>query len=111
MKLPLTKFSCAGILAASGLGIVLFFAAAAPLRAENDCQKRIARTDHKLHEAVEHHGWDSPQAAKYRSELAAARSYCWDHSHRWWDEDEHRWRTERDWDDHDHDHPRDHDHQ
>jgi hypothetical protein len=24
--------------------------------------------------------------------------------HRWWDEHEHRWHTERDWDDHDHGH-------
>ena len=91
---------------------------AAPVRADEDCQKRIIRADHKLHEAAEHHGWDSPQVAKYRHELAEARAWCWEHSHRWWDEDGHRWRTDRDWDDHDHDrhdhdheHDRDHDHQ
>jgi len=43
----------------------------------------IAKADHKLHEAVEHHGWNE--------------------RHRWWDEDGHRWHSDRDWDDHDHD--------
>jgi hypothetical protein len=50
------------------------------------CQRRIAKADHKLHEAVEHHGWRE--------------------RHRWWDEDAHRWHTDRDWDEHDHDHDR-----
>jgi hypothetical protein len=50
------------------------------------CQRRIAKADHKLHRAVEHHGWNE--------------------RHRWWDEDGHRWHTDRDWDDHDHDRDR-----
>ena len=107
MKSPFYLFAVRNLTASVVLAAALFFAGASKLRAEDNCQKRIAHADHKLHEAVEHHGWDSPQAAKYRSELAAARSYCWDHSHRWWDEDEHRWRTDHDWDDHDHDHPHD----
>jgi hypothetical protein len=85
----------------------LLFAGATAVRAD-DCQKRTIRADHKLHEAAEHHGWDSPEAVHWRQELAAARAYCWEHSHRWWDEDGHRWRTEHDWDDHDHDHDHDH---
>jgi hypothetical protein len=89
-------------IAASALTASLLLAAA-PLRAD-DCQKRIINADHKLHEAAEHHGWDSPEAAKYRAELNAARSYCWDHNHRWWSEDDHKWHTEHDWDEHDHDH-------
>jgi hypothetical protein len=36
--------------------------------------------------------------------LEAARSYCWDHGKRWWDEDGKRWHTEKDWDGHDHEH-------
>src|SRR5271155_3565099 len=68
------------------------------VRADDDCQKRIVRADHKLQEAVEHHGWDSPQAAHFRQDLAAARAWCWDHNHRWWDEDGNRWHTDRDWD-------------
>ena len=40
--------------------------------------------------------------AKARERLSSARAWCWDHGHRWWDEDAKAWRTER-WDDHDHD--------
>ena len=82
----------------------LFGAAAPPVRADNDCQKRIIKADHKLHEAIEHHGWQSSQAEHWRHELAEARAHCWEHDHRWWDEDAHRWHTDRDWDEHDHDH-------
>jgi hypothetical protein len=35
--------------------------------------------------------------------LHEARERCWRERHQWWDEHEHRWRTERDWDEHDHD--------
>jgi hypothetical protein len=82
---------------------VLLFAGATAVRAD-DCQKRTMHADHKLHEAVVHHGWQSPEADHWRHELAAARAFCWEHSHRWWDEDGHRWRSEHDWDEHDHDH-------
>jgi len=81
----------------------LLLAGATAVRAD-DCQKRIIKADHKLHEAIDKHGWQSSQAEHWRHELAEARSYCWEHGHRWWDEDGHRWHTERDWDDHDHDH-------
>ncbi len=84
----------------------LLFAGEKTLRADDDCQRRIARADHKLHEAAEHHGWDSPQAQHWSHELHEAREYCYEHKHRWWDEDEHRWHSDRDWDDHDHDHDR-----
>jgi hypothetical protein len=87
----------------------MLLAGASAVRADNACQKRISKADHKLHEAVEKHGWKSPQAERRRHELADARAYCWEHGRRWWDEDGHRWHTERDWDDHDHDHDRDHD--
>jgi hypothetical protein len=72
-------------------------------RANEECQERLVHADHKLHEAIEHHGYESRQADHWRHELREAREYCWEHSHRWWDEDGHRWHTERDWDDHDHD--------
>jgi hypothetical protein len=70
----------------------------------DDCQKRTMNADHKLHEAIKNHGPDSPDAQHWRHELAEARSYCWDHEHKWWDEDAHSWRDEHNWDDHDHDH-------
>ena len=97
-------------LAAAALAAVLLFAAAPPLRADNhNCQHRIAVADHHLDQAVARHGWRSRQADRARHELRQARENCWNANHRWWDEHEHRWHTERDWDDHDHDHDMDHD--
>jgi hypothetical protein len=103
-------------LAAVTLAGALMLIGAPAVRAdEKACQKRIAKADHRLHEAVERHGWQSRQAVNARQQLHEAREYCWSHAHRWWDEDGHRWHTDRDWDDHDHDHDRgrdhDHDHQ
>jgi len=86
----------------------LMFASSSVARADDDCQKRTIKADHNLHEAIAKHGPDSPQAAHWRSELAAARSFCWDHDHRWWDEDAKRWHSEHDWDERDHDHDLDH---
>lgn len=95
-------------LAAAALAGFLMFTGAPLLRAENDdCQRRVARADHRLHEAIEHHGYRSEQAERRRHELREARERCWNARHRWWDEDGHRWHTERDWDDHDHDRDRD----
>ncbi len=90
-------------------GAFLLFAGAPRARAdEHECQERVAKADHKLHEAAEHHGWQSRQAEHARAELREARERCWNMNHRWWDEDEHRWHTDRDWDDHDHDRDRPH---
>jgi len=95
-------------LAAAGLMTALFFGGAALARAEDDCQKRIEKADHKLHEAIERHGSRSAQAEHWRRELGDAREYCWTRDHRWWDSDGNRWRDDRDWDGHDHDHDHDH---
>ena len=86
------------------VGLVAFTGAPSAL-ADDDrgCQRRIAKADHKLHEAVEHHGGNSKQADRARHELHDARERCWNERHRWWDEDGHRWHSDRDWDDHDHD--------
>ena len=67
------------------------------------CQRRIYKADHRLHEAIEHHGPYSRQADHARHELREARERCWNENRRWWDEDGHRWHNDRDWDDHDHD--------
>lgn len=95
----------------AGAALAGFLAFTAPqLKAdEHSCQERIGKADHKLHEAIEHHGYQSRQADHARHELREAREHCWTTYHRWWDEDEHRWRTERDWDDNDHEHYRDRD--
>ena len=92
------------VLASAALAGFLLFTGAPRARAdERECQERVAKADHKLHEAVEHHGWDSKQAEHARHDLHEAREHCWSSYHKWWDEDEHRWHTDRDWDD-DHGH-------
>jgi hypothetical protein len=93
------------LLAGTGvlLGGLLLLGVTPGARAD-DCQERIVKADHKLHQAGERHGWESKQAAHARHELAEARRYCWEHGHRWWDVEGSRWHTDRDWDDRDHDH-------
>jgi hypothetical protein len=82
----------------------LMFATSSAVRADDDCQKRTIKADHNLHEAIQKHGPQSSQAEHWRSELAAARNYCWGHEHKWWNEDSHDWHDKQDWDAHDHDH-------
>jgi hypothetical protein len=103
----LARFFGRTILAAVVIGFMML-SGATNLRADRyeACQRRIARADHRLHEAIEHHGYRSSQAARARHNLAEAREHCWTSYHRWWDEDEHRWHTDRDWRDEDHEHYR-----
>ena len=75
----------------------------------DDCQRRVARADHRLHEAIEHRGYQSEEAEHARHELQEARERCWNNDHRWWDEDQRNWRSDRDWDDNDHQNYRRHD--
>jgi hypothetical protein len=84
---------------------------AVPSRADHnvDCQKRISKADHKLHEAIEHHGYKSAEASRARHELSEAREHCYTTYHEWWDEDSKSWHTDRDWHDEDHEHYRDKD--
>jgi hypothetical protein len=84
-------------------GFLAFTAVPRLNAADDDCQRRISKADHRLHEAIEHHGRESRQAEYARRELHEARERCWNNGHRWWDQDQHKWRTERDWDDRDHD--------
>ena len=102
------KFLTRVILATAALLGMMASAGAPRASAESydKCQRRVAKADHRLHEAVEHHGWNSRQADRARHDLHEARERCWNERRRWWDEDGHRWHTDRDWDDHDHDHDR-----
>lgn len=77
---------------------------AAPSRADHNsgCQRRIATADHRLHEAIEHHGYRSRQAQSARHNLAAARQHCYTRYHEWWDEDDRTWHSDRNWRDEDH---------
>jgi hypothetical protein len=96
------------LLATAAIVGMLAFAGTPRAFADDDygCQRRVAKADHRLHEAIEHHGWNSRQADHARHELREARERCWRERHRWWDEDGRRWHSDRDWDDHDHDHGR-----
>jgi hypothetical protein len=87
-KLMVTLASLAGF---------LLFTGARVNADDSECQHRTEKADHRLHEAVEHHGWDSKQAEHARHELREAREYCWNQRHRWYDADRHEWREERNW--------------
>src|SRR5215469_378105 len=90
------KFLGRSVLAAAALVGLLGFAATPRAYADDEhCQKRIRKADHRLHEAIEDHGWNSRQAEHARHELREAREHCWNLSH--------RWHSDRDWDDRDHD--------
>ena len=101
-------FGRTALVATAAIGFTVF-CAAPNLRADRyeECHRRIAKADHRLHAAIEHHGYRSAQADHARHNLSEAREHCWNTYHRWWDEDEHRWHTERDWRDEDHEHYRD----
>src|SRR3954471_17915879 len=66
-------------------GVLMF--SGTPRTFADDCQKKVAKADHDLHEAIEHHGDNSKEAEHERLELHAAREACWSTNHRWWDED------------------------
>jgi hypothetical protein len=76
-----------------------------------DCQRKVERAESKLDQAVRKHGERSHQADDKRRDLNAERERCWSRYHGWWNGQERRWHTDRDWDDrHDHDDKdRDHD--
>ena len=99
----LSFYGKASLAAAALVGFFALTSAVPVARANEECQERIAKIDHKLHEAIEHHGAHSSQADHWRHELHEQRERCYSANHRWWDEDDHRWHTDRDWDDHDHD--------
>jgi len=65
-------------LAAAALGGLLFFAGAPKAQAadRDDCERRISRAEHRLHEAVEDHGYYSRQANHQRHELNEAYERC-----------------------------------
>src|SRR5260370_19313412 len=66
------------VLATAALAGFLMFTGVPSLRADRDaCQRRVARADHRLHEAIEHHGYRSEQADRRRHALHDPREhYC-----------------------------------
>jgi len=65
-------------LATAALGGLLFLAGAPAANAadRDSCDRRIAKADYKLHEAIEHHGYDSRQADHWRHERREAYQRC-----------------------------------
>jgi hypothetical protein len=100
----ISSFSKSTMLVTAFFGFLMLFGAPVSRADHNtNCQRRIVRADHKLHEAAEHHGWRSREAERARRNLREARQGCYTRHHEWWDEHGRRWRSERDWDEHDHD--------
>ena len=63
------------VLASAALGGLLFLAGA-PASKADDCARRIRKTEHKLHEAIEDHGYYSRQADHWRHERREAYERC-----------------------------------
>ena len=84
-------------LAAAALSGLLFFTGAPAAQAadRDDCGRRIARAEHRLDEAIEHHGYYSRQANHQRHELREAYERC-DGYYRYRYHD--RYDRDRDWD-------------
>lgn len=110
IRLGEKRFLARSVLAAAALVGLLGFAATPRAFAHEDpyykCQRRIAKADYKLHEAIERHGWYSRQAEHERHELREERERCWRKYHQWWDEDGRRWHHEMDWNNNDYCHCR-----
>jgi hypothetical protein len=63
-------------LATAALGGFFLFAGVPSAKAD-DCQRRIAKTEHELGEAIEDHGYNSRQANHWRHERAEAYDRCY----------------------------------
>jgi hypothetical protein len=87
-------------LATAALGGLLFFAGAPSAQAadRDDCQRRIAKTERKLNDAIEDHGYYSRQAEHWRHERREAYERCYgrDYRYRHYDRDDHRYDRDRD---------------
>ena len=82
-RLGVLEYGKLSVTLAALAGFLLFTGAPRVRADESECEHRTEKADHHLHEAIEHHGWDSSQAEHARHELHEAREYCWNHSHRW----------------------------
>jgi hypothetical protein len=102
-RLGLLEYGKLFMTLAALVGFLLFTGAPRVRADESECQHRTEKADHRLHEAVEHHGWDSKQAEHARHELKETRQYCWEQHHKWWDSEGREWRSDHTWDD-DHGH-------
>ncbi|MGD0566793.1 MAG: hypothetical protein ABSA78_00195 [Candidatus Sulfotelmatobacter sp.] len=101
MNRRFAKTAVAALIAAA----LMWFVAAAPLAHADDrshCQHAIEKAEANLDRAIHDHGDHSPQANDRRRDLNAERQKCWDQYHQWWNGKEHRWETERNWEENPH---------
>ena len=86
-------------LATATLGGLLFFTGAPGAQAadRDDCQRRIAKIDRKLNDAIEDHGYYSKQAEHWRHERREAYERCYgrEYRYRYYDRDDHRYDRDR----------------
>ena len=61
------------LLTVAALTAVFLFAGVPRAAAYDGCSWRTEHAEHRLHEAIEHHGYDSWQANHWRHELHEAR--------------------------------------
>ena len=86
MRLQLfSSFSGKAVTATVALSGFLFFAVAAPAKANagGDCNRRVAYTDWRFHEAVEHCGPYSSAARHWAHEHHEALERCARYEHEW----------------------------
>lgn len=72
---------------------------AAPRAHADDCKKQTEKAVKDWHKAVQHEGTKSDAAKYAKHEVRNAQQACWDTQRRWWDPEEHRWHTDKDFDD------------
>ena len=78
------KFRIRALLLSAAILGVLAFAGAPQASAESyeACQRRVAKAEFRVNEAIEHYGVYSRQAEHARYDLRAARERCWNEWHR-----------------------------
>ncbi len=88
------------------VALLLFVSAAPQARADEHakCQHAIEKAEARLDRAIHHSGEHSREADERRRDLNAERERCWNEYHGWWNGKEHRWETERNWEEEHHDH-------
>ena len=80
-----SSFLSKAVFAAAALGGFLLFAAVRPAKANarDDCNRRVAYTDWRYHEAVEHFGPYSSAARHWAHEHHEALGRCARYEHEW----------------------------
>jgi hypothetical protein len=89
------------VLATAALGGFLLFAGAPGAKANDwdDCNRRVAYTEWRLHEAVEHYGYYSPEARYWNHERHEAYERLDHYRHEWRERQRREWR-EHEWREH-----------